>query len=91
MDDFLAPLVLEIDVDIRRFVALLGDKTLEQEIVRLGIDAGDPEDVTDRRIRRRSPALAKNALAAGETDDAVDRQEIWRVVHLLDEVELVSH
>jgi len=30
LDDFLAPLVLEIDVDIGRLVALLRDEALEQ-------------------------------------------------------------
>jgi hypothetical protein len=36
LDDLLAPLVLEVDIDIRRLVALLADEALEQEIVRLG-------------------------------------------------------
>src|SRR6267378_263686 len=33
LDDFLAPLVLEIDVDIGRLVALLRDEALEQELL----------------------------------------------------------
>ena len=41
LDHLLAPLVLEIDVDVGRLLALLGDETLEQEIDLLGIDLGD--------------------------------------------------
>ena len=32
LDHLLAPLVLEIDVDVGRLVALLGDEALEQQV-----------------------------------------------------------
>ena len=49
LDHLLAPLVLEIDVDVRRLAALGGDEALEQEIDARGIDLGDAEAVADRR------------------------------------------
>nr|KPN26080.1 hypothetical protein KS05_13365 [Rhizobium brockwellii] len=47
LNDFLAELVLEVDVDIRRLVALLGNEPLEEQVVRLWVDGRDPENVTD--------------------------------------------
>ncbi len=41
LNDFLAALVLEVDVDIRRLVALLGNEPLEKQVVRLRVDGGD--------------------------------------------------
>ena len=62
----LAPLVLEVDVDVGRLVALLGDEALEQHVVvgLAGIDRGDAEAEADRRIGRRAAALAEDALVA---------------------------
>ena len=39
LDDFFAPFVLEIDVDIRRLVAGGGDESLEEHVDASGIDA----------------------------------------------------
>ena len=47
LHDDLAPLVLEIDVDVGRLAALLGDEALEQQVVAVGIDRGDAEHVAD--------------------------------------------
>jgi hypothetical protein len=60
----LAPGVLEIDIDVGRLVALLGHEALEQQVVALGIDAGDAQHVADRRIGGRAAALAQDVLAA---------------------------
>ena len=75
-DDLVAPLVLEIDVDIRRLAALLGDEALEQHGGASRIDFGDTECETDRGIGRRAAPLAQHADFAGMADDVVDRQEI---------------
>ena len=40
LDDLLAPLVLEVHVDIRRLVALPGDETLEKHLHARGIHLG---------------------------------------------------
>ena len=42
LNDFLAPLVLEVDVDVGRFVALTRNKPLEQQVRACGIDFRDP-------------------------------------------------
>ena len=42
LDHFLAPFVLEVDVDVGRLVALGRDEALEQKIELGGIDLGDP-------------------------------------------------
>ena len=80
LDHLLAPLVLEVDVDVGRLVALRGDEALEQQVSRVRIDLGDAEAVADRRIGRRAAALAEDVLAAREADDVVDGEEIGRVV-----------
>ena len=54
LDHLLAPLVLEIDVDVGRLVALGRDEALEQQIAAVGIDLGDAE--ADSRPRNWRPS-----------------------------------
>ena len=82
LDHLLAPLVLEIDVDVGRLAPFGGDETLEQEIDLLGIDLGDAEAITDDGIRRRAASLAKNAFRSRKAHDVVDGQEVRRVFEL---------
>jgi hypothetical protein len=88
LDDFLAPLMLEIDVDVGRLVALLRDEALEQELLLCGIDLGNLQGVADGGIGRRAAPLAENAPAASVADDVLDRQEKRLVAKLGDEQEL---
>ena len=67
LHDFLAPLVLEVDVDVGRLVALLADEALEQHATARRIDLGDAEAVADRRVRRRAAPLAQDALRARDS------------------------
>ena len=78
LDDLLAPLVLEIDVDVGRLVALVGQEALEQDLVLVGIDLGDAEAVADGGVGGRSATLAKDAHLARLLDDLVHRQEVGR-------------
>jgi hypothetical protein len=48
LDYLLTPFVLEVDVDIRWFLALGTDEALEQQVDSVGIDRGDTEAITDR-------------------------------------------
>ena len=82
--------MLEIDVDVGRLVALLGDEAGEQQLDLGRIDGGDAEAVADGAVRRRAAALAEDVLAAREGDDVVDGQEIARVVEPGDERELLG-
>ena len=63
----LAPLVLEIDVDVGRLVALGGDEALEEEIGALGIDLGDAEAVADGGVGGRAAPLAEDAPCRGRS------------------------
>ena len=71
LDHFLAPLVLEIDVDVGRFVAVLGNEAVEQQLVLRRVDRGDAEAIAHRRIGGRAAPLAQDRrhLRAGEIDD----------------------
>ena len=62
-----AALVLEIDVDVGRLVALGRDEALEQEIEACRVDLGDPEAEADHRIGRGAAALAEDAARCGRS------------------------
>ena len=62
LDHLLAPLVLEIDVDVGRLAAVLGDEAGEQEIALVRVHLGDAEAVADGAVRRRAAALAEDFL-----------------------------
>ena len=89
LNDFLAARVLEIDVDIRRFVPLRREKAIEQKLVFGRIDLGYPETKAHRGIRRRAPPLAQDwgLLAAGKVDDLLDGQKIGGDVEFADQLE----
>ncbi len=91
LDHFLAPLMLEIDVDVGRLLALLGNEALEQQIAGRRVDRGDAEAIADGAVGRRPPSLAQDRRveAAREGDDVVDGQEIAREVELLDQPQLL--
>jgi hypothetical protein len=86
----LAPRMLEIDVDVGRFQPFLGNKTLEQQIDLGRVDGSHAKHVAHGRVRRRSPALAEDVLAARVMDDVVHGQKIMCVVELRDEIEFLS-
>ena len=81
--------MLEIDVDVGRLVAVVGEEALEQQFVLDRIDRGDAEHVADHRIGGRAPALAEDLLAAGELDDRIDGEEIGRVAPVGDQPQLM--
>ena len=90
LDHFLAALVLEVHVDVGRFVALLADEALEQRVAAYQVDLGDAQAVADGRVGGRAPALAQDALAARELDDVVDGQEIRLVLQVADQASSFS-
>ena len=89
LDHLLAPLVLEIDVDVGRLVAFVGQEALEQDFDFVGIHRGDAEAVADGGIGGRAAALAKNAHLAGLPDDLVHGQEVGRDLLAIDQLEFV--
>ena len=81
--------MFEIDVDVGRFVALFGNKSLDQRLHARRVDLGYAQTKTHGGICGRAPALAKNAFRARKTHDVVNRQEIRFVTELRDELQLV--
>ncbi len=89
LEHLLAPLVLEVDVDVRRLLALHADEALEEQPHPHRVDRGDLQRVADRRVRRRAAPLAEDPLLAREADDVPEREEVAGEVELLDQAELV--
>ncbi|MDR9160943.1 hypothetical protein FEP45_06023 [Burkholderia multivorans] len=89
LNHFLAPLMLEVDVDVGRLAAILADEAFEQQRALLGIHLGDAEAITDGRIRRRTAPLAQDVPAARVFDDVVDSQEERFVAQLRDQIEFI--
>ena len=88
LDHLLPALVLEVDVDVRRFAPLLRHETLEEEIAPGRIDGGDPEHVAHRGVGRRPPPLGKDPARACETHEVVHGEEIGGVAEAGDDPEL---
>ncbi len=91
LDHLLALLMLKIDVDVWRLVALAADEALEQEVDVGGIDIGDAEAIAHGRIRRRAAPLAQDLLAAGEVHDVVHGEEVGGKAQLADELQLMRN
>ena len=89
LDHLLAALVLDVEVDVGRAVALEGEEPLEQQAEGDGVGLGDAERVTHRAVRRAPPALAVDVVDPAELDDLDQHQEVAGEVELLDHVELV--
>ena len=87
----LAPLVLEVDVDVRRLLALVGDEPLDQQILLDGIDGGDAQAIANHRIGRRAAPLAQDVLlVARPGDDVVHGEEIGRVSQRLNQLQFLA-
>ena len=65
LDHFLAPLMLEIDVDVGRLAALLGNEALEQQVAGRRVDRGDSEAVADGAVRGRCRVLGTGSADRG--------------------------
>ena len=89
LNDLFAPLVLEIDVDIRRLVALLGNEPLEQHGHARGIHFRDLQAVADDGIGGRAAALAEDVLRAGVLNDIVHGEKKGLELELRDQAQLV--
>ena len=90
LDHLLAPLVLEVDVDVGRLAAVGRDEALEQQVDLGRIDAGDAEAEAHRAVGGRAAALAEDVLLAGEAHDVVDGEEVARVVEPRDQRQLLD-
>src|SRR5262249_53194111 len=75
----------EIDVDVRRLLAVHADEPLEEKAHPHRIDGGDLQRITDRRVRGRAAALTEDASLSGKANDVPNGEEITGEVELLDQ------
>ncbi|MCY1169118.1 hypothetical protein D9M73_91340 [compost metagenome] len=85
LDDFLAPLVFKVHVDVGRFAALAADKTLKQQFAFCRVDGRYTQAITDHRIGRRAAPLAKNLLLIGKPHDVMHGDEKHLVAKLFNQ------
>ena len=89
LDRLLAQVRFDVDVDVGRPVALGRQEPFEQQLVGHRVDGGDAQCVADRRVGRRSPALAQDVVLPAEPGDVVHHQEVARELQRLDDFQLV--
>ena len=87
---FVAPVVGEVDVDVRHRDAGGIEEALEDQVVLERIERGDAEGVGDDAAGGRASARPnQNVLLAGETDKVPDHEEVVGEPHRLDDAELI--
>ena len=89
LDGLLAPVALDVDVDVGRAVALGRQEPLEQQAERHGVGVGDAEGVADGRVGGRAPPLAVDVGPPAERDDVPHHQEVAGEAQRLDERQFV--
>ena len=89
MDNLVAPVAHEIDVDVRWREALEVEEPLEDEPVLQRVDIGEPDRVVHHRTARRSADRSKDPLLVREPDEVLDDEDVSRVAGLGDDCELL--
>src|SRR5690606_9443 len=89
--DLLAPLVLEIDIDIGWLSAFARNEALEQQVRLLGRYLSDMQAITHYGIGGGTAALAENVDVAGEAHDVMHSQTINFVLELVNKREFVGY
>src|SRR5256712_12816113 len=90
LDDLLAIVRRDVEVNVRHRPRVLGEEALEKKVVLDRVDLGDVEDIGDDRIRGRSPALRRDPVLLAEADDVPVDEEELRETAAVDDVELVG-
>ena len=91
LDDFLAPLMFEVHVDIGRLIAFAADETRKQHIHARRVDLGHAKAITDRGIGGRTAALAQDMVLPRKTHDVVHGQKVHLVLQFSDQFQLMLH
>ncbi len=88
-DHLVAPVLAEVDVEVRHRHALGIEEALEQEAEAHRVEIGDGERPGDERAGARAAARPdRNAVRLGPFDEVGDDEEIAGELHLHDDVEL---
>ena len=89
VDDLAAPVLAEVDVEVRHRDALGIEEALEQQREPHRVEVGDGQRPGDERARARTSARAdRNALRLRPLDEVGDDQEVAGELHALDDREL---
>ena len=89
LDDLVAPLLAEVDVDVGRLGAIGVEEPLEQEVVLDRADVAQVQDVADQGAAGRPARRGRDAALASVADEVPDDQEIRGEAHALDDAQLV--
>ena len=90
LDDLAAPPLAEVDVDVGQRHALGVQEALEDEVELDRVDVGDAQAVRDEAAGGRpAPRPDRDALLPRVPDEVPDDQEVARVLHPLDHLDLV--
>ena len=90
LDHLLAPLVLDVEVDVGWPVAFGGEEALEQQTERDRVGLGDAERVAHRAVGGAASTLAVDVVDAAELHDVDQHEEVAGEPELLDHIELVG-
>ena len=89
VDDLVAAVDREVDVDVRHRLAARVEEALEEEVVLDRVDVGDLERVGDDRPGRRAAARPDaDPVRLREADEVPDDQEVVGEAHLPDRLQL---
>ncbi len=88
LDDPVAPLHAEVDVEVRHRYALGIQEPLEQQVVLDRVQVGDAERERHQRARTRAAARSdRDAVLARPADEVGDDQEVSGEAHAADDAE----
>ena len=90
LDDLLAPLRLDVHVDVRRPVTRRREEALEEQPEVDRVDVGDAERVADGRVGRRAAPLAVDVQPLAHLRDVPHHEEVAGEAELADHLELVG-
>ena len=89
LDRLLAPVILEVHVDVRHLFALDVEEALEHQPVVQRVEVGDAEAVERQRRRCAAPHPEDDPLPPREVRDVPDHEEVVGVLRLRYDVQLV--
>src|SRR5690606_28400844 len=89
LNDLLAPLMLKVDVDIRRLVPFCAQEAFEQQIASRRIDSSYSEHETHSTVGRTPSSLAQDPSLAGNINNLFGTQEVGGDIQYGDEVQFL--
>ena len=90
VDDLLALVHAEVDVEVGHRHALGVQESLEEQAVGDGVEVGDAQRIGDERPRARTAAGPDgHVVLLGPVDEVLDDEEVAREAHRLDDRQLV--